>query len=115
MTPDQLAVAVVTTLAAKGAEAAFAAGKNAIAGLLRGRLRRRGRDVEVLRAAIERPDDPGSRAALVEVLVRAMADDPELAARLRAAVALDGAVVNQFSGTSAKVVQARDIHGDLSL
>jgi hypothetical protein len=114
MTPDQLAVAVVTTLAAKGAEAAFAAGRNAVVRLLRGRLGRR-RDVEVLRTAIERPDDPASRTALVDVLVRAMADDPELTARLRGALALDGVVVNSFSGTSAKVVQARDIHGDLTL
>lgn len=120
MTPDELAITVATTLAAKGAEAAFASGRSAVGALfrlVRDRLGRRGHDAEMLQAAIDRPGDQDRLAALADALVRAMIEDPALASRLREALpgGMDAAVVNQFSGSATKVVQARDVHGDVTL
>jgi len=120
MTPDELAVTVATTLATKGAEAAFVSGKSAVGALfrlVRDRFARRGRDVEVLRDALDRPDDQQRLAALADALVRAMADDPALIGLLRDALpfAAEGGVVNQVSGSADKVVQARDIFGNVTL
>lgn len=125
MTPDELAMAVAATVATVGTEAAFASGGRAVGALVRlvrDRLGRRGGDEEALRDAIEHPDDQQRIAALADALLSAMAEDPALAGRLReilppdaASVAADGGAVNQFSGRAATVVQARDIHGGISL
>jgi hypothetical protein len=66
-----------------------------------------------------RPDSP-EVAALGEELARAEAEDPAFSAELRerwrtASVEQHGGVNNQVSGTvSGKVLQARDISGDIS-
>jgi hypothetical protein len=125
MTPDELAMAVAATVATASTEAAFASGSRAVGALVRlvrDRLGRRGGDEDALRDATEHPDDQQRIAALADALLRAMADDPELAGRLREvlpadapSVAADGGAVNQFSGRAATVVQARDIHGGVNL
>src|SRR5690349_17002989 len=122
MTPDQLALAVATTLVTQGTMAAVTAGRSAataLTRLVRERLaRRRGGD-EALRAALDQPEDQRQLTVLTDVLARAIADDPEFAIHLRTLVAElrpgSDLVVNHFSGSSAKVVQARDIVGDLTL
>ncbi|MEV0127119.1 hypothetical protein AB0H83_01440 [Dactylosporangium sp. NPDC050688] len=125
MTPDELAMAVAATVATVGTEAAVASGGRAVGALVRlvrDRLARRGGDDRALRDAIEHPDDRQRVAALADALLSAMAEDPALAGRLREilppdaapAAAGDGAV-NHFSGHAATVVQARDIHGGISL
>jgi hypothetical protein len=71
-------------------------------------------------------DDPGSSARVSE-LARALADackeDPEFGRQAHAlwgqihltATARDDAVINTFAGRADKVVQLRDVHGDLRI
>ena len=128
MTPDELAMAVAATVATVSTEAAVASGGRAVGALVRlvrDRLGRRRGDEDALQDAIEHPEDRQRIAALADALLSAMADDPALAARLREALPLnaaaaapvtaDGGAVNHFSGSAATVVQARDVHGGISL
>jgi hypothetical protein len=116
--PDEFAILVATALATKGAEAAIAGTRSAVGALARLVRRRGDRD-----RAIAAPGDRQRTADLAEAIAAAMAADPRFAAQVRArweAVAADepavrGAVVNHVSGTADKVVQARDIHGDVRL
>ena len=123
---DDVAALVATTLIAKGSEALVSGTTGAVRALVALVRKRFGRDVaetEVLDGAIAHPDDEARRVRLVEALAEAMRRDPVFASELRAhwqtasvELAADhGGVVNQFSGQADKVVQARDIHGDLSL
>jgi hypothetical protein len=124
--PDEIAISIATALATKGTEAVIAEGRTAIAALvstIRDRFRRSRHEADVLQEAVARPDDPERRLALAELLSRALAEDPRFAERVltqwRAAqeeLTLDrGAVNNHFGGSADKVVQARDIHGDITL
>jgi len=71
-------------------------------------------------------DDPGSSARaseLVRALAEACEEDPEFGRQIRelwdhvrpTAVVRDDAVVNTFDGRADKVVQLRDVHGDLRI
>ena len=124
--PDQLATSIAIVLATKGAEALAAGSRDAIAALYRTvsrRLRRRHEDAAVLDAAVTHPEQPSRQRELADVLGRTMAEDPAFAdamiARWRAAqggVSVSGGgVLNQFSGRAEKVVQARDISGNIAL
>ena len=84
-------------------------------------------------AAVEEPDDPRRIEALATLLAEAERTDPEFGAALRAqwAVTIHNEtihnetihnqqpsspdVTNTVSGNVAKLVQARDIHGNISL
>lgn len=121
--PDQIAVAFATALAAKGAEALFTGGRNAVGALVRIVRERFGADTRegaVLQAAMERPDDPDRRTELAATLTRVMADDPAFADTVRRywRGSVDPAerpgVVNTFTGNADKVVQAGDIRGDVN-
>lgn len=70
--------------------------------------------------------DPGSSARVSELaraIAEACAEDPEFGRQIRAswdqvrpaAAARDDAVINTFQGTADKVVQLRDVHGDLRI
>lgn len=81
----------------------------------------------VAKAALDAALDDPSSSARVSDLARALAEageeDPEFAMQVRAlwgqvcptAVARDDAVVNTFGGRAEKVVQLRDVHGDLRI
>ncbi|MFB9904964.1 hypothetical protein [Allokutzneria oryzae] len=78
---------------------------------------------QVLEAAVEAPDDTERVEELGRELERAEQADPEFGRRLREQYeqadveihADNGSVVNQISGTvTGKVVQARDITGNIS-
>jgi hypothetical protein len=122
--PDEITTAIATTLATKGAEALVTGGSAALAALIR-LVRRRfgvGGDTAALQRAQQHPEDPGRRHALAEALAAAMADDPDFARRLLAAwhdttaelSAEHHGVTNHFSGHAAKVLQARDINGNVT-
>jgi hypothetical protein len=117
--PDELAIAVATALANKGAEAVAAAGRSAIDALVRLVRRRFGHGTHESAVLDAAADDPAAQRELADLLDRAMSDDPEFANRLRSLwqqVSADrGGVVNQFSGHAEKVVQARDIRGNVTL
>lgn len=123
--PDIL-LAIATTLATKGAEAVAAGGKNAIAGLIgiiRRRLATSGGRATALDRAVTHPADREARMMLITDLAEMMATDRQFAAQVlaqwRAVCAEEaaerGLVVNHVSGTAHKVLQARDVHGDISL
>jgi hypothetical protein len=123
--PDEWVMAVATALAAKGTEAVIAGGKSAVGALyrmVRDRFGGDARNAAVLRAAVEHPDDQDRQGELAQVLAHAMDSDPGFAQQVRvywreASVEIaagDGGVVNQFSGSADKVVQARDISGGIT-
>jgi hypothetical protein len=120
--PDPILLAVAGVVAAKGAEAAIAGGRDALAALtalVRRKLRATRQGSAALAAASADPDDPRQRERLATVLAELVATDPEFGLRLRqqwtAVNAEADGVANQFSGTAGgPVVQARDIHGDIS-
>lgn len=122
---DQLAIMIATALATKGAEALTDAGRSAVGALVRLVRRRFGsgtREVEVLDGAVAHPDEAERVAALATVLARLMAADHlfryQVEACWRAAApelaAVQGGVTNHFSGSADKVLQARDIRGDVT-
>jgi hypothetical protein len=124
--PDEIALAIATTLAAKGAEAVVAEGRTALAALvrtIRDRFRRGTREADAVQNALAWPEDRQRRLVLADLLSRTLRDDPEFARcvltqwrAVQEEATLDhGAVSNHFSGVADKVVQARDVHGDISL
>ncbi|MBE1487235.1 hypothetical protein [Plantactinospora soyae] len=121
---DQLVLAIATGLATKGGEALIAGGGGLLGQLyrlVRNRFRTEGRGEDTLDAAVANPDET-NRANLAEALARLLAADPDLEDRVQALwrdgvgepSAESGGVINQFSGSADRVVQARDIRGDVS-
>jgi hypothetical protein len=121
---EQLALAIATALATKGGEALIAGGGGLLGQLfrlVRNRFRSSGEGGDTLDAAVANPDET-NRANLAAALARLMTSDPALEERVRALwrggaaelSAESGGVVNQFSGSADRVVQARDIRGDVS-
>jgi hypothetical protein len=124
--PDEWVVAVATALAAKGAEAVVAGGRSTVGALfrlVRDRFGGDARQAAVLRAAVDRPGEHDRQVQLADMLARVMAGDAVFAQRVRTlwreasaevAAADHDTVVNKFSGSADKVVQARDISGDIT-
>jgi hypothetical protein len=119
--PSELVMAVVTALTTKGAEVLVTTGKNKLAALFRvvhERFSREGtRETAILRAAIDEPDDQVRRQRLAELLARLLAEDPAFRDRLALSwreASAEAAVSNYFAGSATKVVQARDIYGDVT-
>lgn len=123
--PDQFVTSIAIVLVTKGAEALAAGAKDAIASLyrtVRGRLAESADDSAILDRAVAHPEERGHQDELATALARVMTRDPafEQAVRTRwQAVETElampnGAVLNHFSGRAEKVVQARDISGDIT-
>ncbi|MFI7026850.1 hypothetical protein ACIBMZ_29455 [Micromonospora sp. NPDC049900] len=122
---DQLVLAVTTTLASKGAEALVSGARSAtgtLVRLVRGRFCSGTREGDALTAAMAHPDDRSLQATLASFLASEMSRDPTFDAAVRAAWhrlsnQIDNSsrhnVVNNFNGTAERVVQARDIKGDV--
>ncbi|GAB3816779.1 hypothetical protein [Micromonospora zhanjiangensis] len=123
---DQIVLAVATALATKGAEALGAGARSAIGSLfslVRSRFGAGTRESAVLDAALAHPQEQWRHTALASTLADVMARDPDFTAALTDewrrlvrsdVVAVQGEVVNHFSGTAGKVVQARDVQGDIT-
>jgi hypothetical protein len=125
LVPDELVTAVAATVATKGAEALVAGGRSALAAmvrLIRDHFGRGTPEAATLQAAMEHPDERERRAALAEALAQAFSTDSTFVQQVLAhwekastdLAADHGAVVNNFSGSAERVVQARDIIGDIS-
>lgn len=123
---DPILTAVASALAGKAAEAFVSGGRSALAGLyrlVRARFSTR-RQARALERAVGDPDDANVRALAAE-LQQLTANDSEFAEQLRELWeqskgelqhAEVGGVINDVSGTvSGHTVQARDIHGSISL
>jgi hypothetical protein len=123
---DPITMAIATAVAGKAAESMTDQARKCLAALVR-RIKDKFRDRPAGQAALEAAQrDPGSGALageLARALDEASAEDPEFGTQLRElwdrvglrAAAGDQGVVNVFHGRAGKVVQLRDVHGDLSI
>jgi hypothetical protein len=122
---DPVTLAIATAVAGKAAESLPGQSGAGLAALVR-RIREKFRDRPAGQAALTAAQDdpgPGAVAELAVALDEAGAEDPEFGRQIRelwdnvrtAATASDHGVVNVFHGRADKVVQLRDVHGDLRI
>jgi hypothetical protein len=119
---DPVTMAIATAVAGKAAESLTDQARECLAALAR-RIRDKFRDRPAGQAALAAAqDDPGSGAAVGELaraLDEAGAEDPEFGRQVRElwtqVRAGDHGAVNIFHGRADKVVQLRDLHGDLHI
>jgi hypothetical protein len=116
---DPVTLAIATAVAGKAAESLTDQARECLAALVQ-RIRDKFRDQPAARAALEAARDDQGSGELARALELACAQDPEfgtqihaLWSQVRAAAAGDHGVVNVVSGRADKVVQLRDLHGDL--
>ncbi|MBO0801643.1 MAG: hypothetical protein J2P25_01005 [Nocardiopsaceae bacterium] len=118
---DPLTMAVASAVAGKAAEAVTEQARqavSAITGKIREKLRKRPADVEILDAAAR--GEPVVEP-LAEILEREFEADPGFRDQVStlwlqaAPSATDDAVSNVFHGKADKVIQLRDVHGDLNI
>lgn len=124
--PDPLVLAIATAAAGKGVETLISDGRSAVGALfrmIRDRLGRSGAPSSELDQVVAHPADVDRRDELVRVLSSEIAGDPEFADELRrrwqlARAEIDasvGGVRNEFNGSAATVIQARDITGGIAI
>ncbi|GAA1790792.1 hypothetical protein GCM10009735_23020 [Actinomadura chokoriensis] len=119
-----MTVAIATAMAGKAVEVAGEPVRAAVAELCR-RVRERfrgrpGEEAALARAAAEHPERP---EVLEGVVRRLLDEDPAFRAELETiwqqartdASAADDGVVNVFTGRAERVVQLRDVQGDLNI
>jgi hypothetical protein len=109
--PEPILVAIAAALAAKSATSLY--------DLVKRKLTGRGEAEAALEAAEGAPPDSPEVTALATHLASVETEDPAFSEELRhtwqQVSASQGGVVNQITGdVSGKVVQARDIKGDIS-
>ena len=124
---DSLTTDIVVALTSTAAKSLADGGSQALlrlAGAIRDRFRREPAARGALEIALENPDDPQARRALVQLLDAHAHTDPEFARQLRVlwadaaaeTSAKDGPTTNTVSGdVGGSVVQARDVHGSITL
>jgi hypothetical protein len=112
-------MAIATAVAGKAAESLTGQAAQAIAAIRR-KIQERSRSGEVPALDAAR-DDPSAMAGLARFLDAEFAADPAFRAEIRALwlqaapAATDDAVSNVFYGKAGKVIQLRDVHGDLNI
>lgn len=118
---EPLTLAIASAVVGKVAEAATEQGRQAFSAIvakIRGRLRDRPAAIAVLDAAASGEREPEALAVLLD---REFAADPAFGEEIRslwlrlAPAATDDAVSNVFSGKAGKVIQLRDVYGDLNI
>ncbi|HZR52162.1 MAG TPA: hypothetical protein VFB06_21945 [Streptosporangiaceae bacterium] len=95
----------------------------ALAQRIREKLGRHPAAKAALDAALDDPSSSARVGELAHAIAEACEKDPEFGTEVRAlwgrvrpnAVARDDGVVNTFEGSAEKVVQLRDVHGDLRI
>jgi hypothetical protein len=125
--PDPISTAIATAVASQTAIALTAQATSAIAEIvrrIRSKFRDRPADLAILAGAQDHPDAAERVSSLADALRQAAIDDPafgqeitELWTRAQAeitAATADG-VANTFHGNADKVIQLRDVHGDLTI
>ncbi|MGW3962838.1 hypothetical protein ACWED2_23680 [Amycolatopsis sp. NPDC005003] len=110
--PEPILVSIAAALAAKGATGLY--------DLVKRKFAKDPTAIALLEASSAAPEDARPVTALAERLQEAEAEDGEFAEALRAEwqqVSLSrGSVHNQVTGNvTGKVVQARDVHGNINL
>jgi hypothetical protein len=120
--PDPITTAIATAVAGSATQSLTAQASHILAEIAN-RLRRKFRERQNdLAAPVAAQDAPASRdqvARLAESLHQFSVDDPafgeEIMALWRQYLVAVGNVSNNFQGQAEKVVQLRDIHGDLNI
>jgi hypothetical protein len=117
---DPLTMAIATAVVGKAAESLTGQAAEAVAAI-RQKIRERFRgDPSEVPALDGARDDPSAMAGLARFIDMEFAADPAFrdeirALWLQAASATDDAVSNVFYGKADKVIQLRDVHGDLNI
>ncbi|HEY1700530.1 MAG TPA: hypothetical protein VGG75_12535 [Trebonia sp.] len=118
---DPLTLAIATAVASKSAEMMTEQARQAVSVIVekvRAKLHKHPPDVAALDMAARGESEPG---ALAQLLEREFTADPEFRDEIRtlwlqaAPGPTDDAVSNAFSGKADKVIQLRDVHGDLNI
>ena len=112
--PEPILISIAAAVAAKGAAGIY--------DLVKRKFAKDATSTKALKSAIAAPDDPQSVTALAERLQHAEANDQEFAEALLSewhklpAPSTAGAnIYNKIVGdVTGKVVQARDVHGNIS-
>jgi hypothetical protein len=123
---DPMTVAITAAIAGKAVEMTGEPAVQALAAIVRkvrDRFRGHPEEEAALAAVAAEPDSAERLTVLDEMLERAMAEDPQFGTELRELwqqVRMDvsaeqGGVVNIVSGKAEKVIQMRDVHGDLTI
>jgi hypothetical protein len=124
--PDPITMAIATAVAGRAAESLTEQARLALAEITR-RVRRKfteqPSDLATLTAAQDNPGSPEHISQLAHALRRAALHDPAFGRDIDSlwtqvrmeATARDDGVANIFHGQAEKVVQLRDIHGDLNI
>jgi hypothetical protein len=125
--PDPITMAIATAVASQTAQSLTSQAGHAIAEITRRiqhKFRDKPTDLAILAAAQEESGSPDRTAELAHALDRAIAEDPAFGGDIHTLWEQSGnipitakgdAVVNVVSGKADKVVQLRDIHGDLTI
>jgi len=125
--PDPITTAIATAVASQAAQTLTAQASGALGAIVRritGKFRDRPADLAALASARETPDSAELIAALARALDRATLEDPVFGGEIAAlwsqastetATATSDGVVNTFHGHAEKVIQLRDVHGDLTI
>jgi hypothetical protein len=125
--PDPIILAIATAVASQATQSLTSQAGHAIAEItrrIRHRFRDRPADLAILTAAQGESASPDRAAELAHALDRAIAEDPAFGEEIRTlwdqsgttpVTATGDAVANVFTGKAAKVVQLRDVHGDLTI
>lgn len=114
-------MAIATAVASKATEALSDPALHAVAAISR-RIREKflGQPAE-LQVLEEAPTDPAKVEELAILLDERSAEDPEFGRSIRelwsqgGLIAADEGVMNVFHGNANKVIQLRDVHGDLNI
>ncbi|OLT11608.1 hypothetical protein BJF79_23910 [Actinomadura sp. CNU-125] len=121
-----MTLAIAAAMAGAAVEASAEPARAALLDMarrVRERFRGRAADERALERATETPDEPERVEALEGVVRRVLDEDPEFGAEIESmwneartsVVAADEGVVNMFNGRSEKVVQMRDVNGQLNI
>lgn len=120
--PDPITTAIATAVAGSAAQSLTTQASRILAEItsrIRRKFRERQGDLAALVAAQDGPGSPDEVAVLAESLHQISVDDPafgkEIMLLWQQYRVLAGDVNNNFQGHAEKVVQLRDVHGDLNI
>jgi hypothetical protein len=123
--PDPITTAIATAIASQTAQTLTSQATHTLAEIARrikDKFRERPADLAILSSAQDDPASPERISLLARALHQAALDDPDfgkevlaLWTQLSATAVAGDASVNAFHGRADKVIQIRDIHGDLNI
>jgi hypothetical protein len=125
--PDPITMAIATAVASQTAQTLTTQATGALAKIvkrIRSKFRDHPADLAILADAQENPDSASQVASLADALQLAVLADPAFGQEITAlwtrahaeiTTATGDGVVNTFHGNADRVIQLRDVHGDLTI